>query len=324
MKKVLFLLTVSFLFFSCKKQWTGEHITLTLADIQPQGYPTVIGCQEFANLVNERSQGKIIIQVQTDAPNESDLIEYVHSGKLDFARVSTGPLSNRYPDFQVFSIPFIFRDGSHFWNVMNGPIGTNMLNDLWNYGFVGLNYYESGARSFYFTKPISHIDEFKGVRIRVQNNPMMILFVKALGAVPYPIEYTDVYAAFANNAIQGAENNIPSYWAGKHAEMARYYLLDNHTRIPDILIGSKKTFQALSEEDAALIKKAAQDSVAVQRLAWEEYELAATRAISKQGTVFLAPQKYKNDLQMSSLTAILLNQLNSNYQMLFEEIQHTK
>lgn len=290
LKKIggMFCILLPALFFSCKKQPVTDRIVLNLADVHPQDYPTVIGCQEFGALVYARTNGHIVINVQTNVESEKEIVERVRSGKLDFGRVSGTLLADFSPSFRVLSTPYLFRDSNHFWTTLNSAIGKQILASLMQAGFVGLCYYESGARSFYFTKPLGNYEEFAGLKIRVQNNADMVAFVRDLGAVPYPIEYADVYPALTNGAVVGAENNIPSYWSAKHYQIARYYLLDEHTRVPDVLMCSERTFMQLSPQDRELLQKAATDSVLVQRVAWEEYERTATRAISKGGTVFHA------------------------------------
>mgnify|MGYP002624436640 FL=1 len=325
MKRLLFISVLfASLFTSCKKQWTGEHITLNLADVHPQGFPTVIGCQDFANSVYERSHGRIIINVQTEAFSETTLVESVRAGKLDFARVSGGLLADVDADFRVLNIPFLFRDAGHFWKVLNSEIGQHILDGLWSYGFAGLCYYESGARSFYANTPVYTLDDLRHLKIRIQNNSLMLNFITALGATPYPIEYNDVFPAFTNNAIQAAENNIPSYWSARHYQVARYYFADQHTRIPDLIIASKKMLATLSAEDIALIKKAAADSVHAQRLAWEEYELNATRSLTKEGIYIITPHFLKDSAATRQISEALAKSLPYPQQQLFEEIRHTK
>ena len=324
MRKLFFLFLSLFLLASCKRRYTGERLGLTVGDIHSENYPTVIGCKEFAGLVYERSGGRIVVNVQTDVGSELALLEHVHSGKMDFARVSGVMLGDTCEEFRVLSMPYLFRDSGHFWNVLNGDIGRRLLAGLEEHGYIGLCYYESGARSFYFTRPVGNYEELQGMKIRVQNNSMMVDFVRAIGAIPYPIEYEDVYAALANGAIVGAENNVPSYWVENHHVLARYYLLDEHMRIPEVLLGSKKVLSVLDAADMSLLVKAAADSVPVQRLAWEEDEREANRAIAKEGTIFLAHDMAKSADKLKAAQRLLDAQLSEEERQIINEIRATK
>lgn len=280
MKKLFILLVlVSVVFTPMFAQGDGEAkgdetIVLRLADNQPIGYPTVIGDEKFAELVEEYTNGKIKVEVYPQATlgDEKSCIEQVQFGGIDFTRVSISPLSSFNPLLDALQMPYLYRSPEHMWKVLNGEIGEYFLKSMEDNGFVGLTYFDSGARSFYNTKkPIYDVADLKGMKIRVQESELMMGLVKALGAVPTPMSYGDVYSALQTGVIDGAENNWPSYDSSSHYEVAKYYSIDQHTRVPEMLVASKTTMDKLSKEHQDIIKKAAKEAQATQIQAWADY-----------------------------------------------------
>ncbi|MBN2861049.1 MAG: TRAP transporter substrate-binding protein [Sphaerochaetaceae bacterium] len=265
---------------------SNEPIVLRLADNQPEGYPTVIGDLEFARLVQERSNGRIRIEVYHGGQlgDEKSAIEQVQFGGIDFTRVSISPLSNFNPALNALQMPYLYRNSDHMWKVLNGEIGEHFLNSLTESGFVGLSWQDSGARNFYNSvKPIYTVDDLKGMKIRVQESTLMMGMVSALGAVPTPMPYGDVYSALQTKVIEGAENNWPSYDTSSHFEVAKYYSIDEHTRVPEIIIASKISMDKLSKADQDLIKQAAKDSTPVQVAAWAAKEKVSEDKVRAAG-----------------------------------------
>ena len=265
-----------------------KPIVLRLADNQPDGYPTVIGDLEFARLVEERSNGRIKVEVYNNGQlgDEKSAIEQVQFGGIDFTRVSISPLSNFNPLLNALQMPYLYRDADHMWTVLNGEIGEYFLDSMVDSGFVGLVYYDSGARNFYNSvKPIYTVADLRGMKIRVQESTLMMGLVSALGAVPTPLPYGDVYSALQTRVIDGAENNWPSYDTSSHYEVAKYYSIDEHTRVPEMIIASKITMDKLSEADQELIKQAARDSAPVQIQAWADFEKKSEEKVVAAGSM---------------------------------------
>jgi len=265
---------------------TDKRITLRLADNQPDDYPTVQGCKEFARLVKERTNGRITIEVYPSAQlgDAKSAIEQVQFGGIDFTRTSISPMASFSPELDVLQMPYLYRDAEHYWNVLNGEIGEHFLKSVEKDGFVGLVYIDAGARSFYNTRrPIYSVADMKGMKIRVQESALMVNMIKALGAVPTVIAYGDVYSALQTGVIDGAENNWPSYASSAHFEVARYFSIDEHTRVPEMIIASKITMDKLSAEDQAIIKQAARDSQAFEIAAWAEYEKKSEARVREAG-----------------------------------------
>lgn len=252
----------------------AEPIVLRLADNQPIGYPTVLGDNKFAELVNEYSNGRIKVEVypQAQLGDEKSCIEQVQFGGIDFTRVSISPLASFNTDLNSLQMPYLYRDEAHLWKVLNGEIGQHFLDSMEDSGFVGLCYFDSGARSFYNTKkPIYSVADLKGLKIRVQESDLMMGLVSSLGAIPTPMSYGDVYSALQTGVIDGAENNWPSYDTSSHFEVAPFYSIDQHTRVPEMILASKITLDKLSDEDVALIKRAGKDCEQTEIQAWADF-----------------------------------------------------
>ncbi|AEV29236.1 tripartite ATP-independent periplasmic transporter solute receptor, DctP family [Sphaerochaeta pleomorpha str. Grapes] len=263
-----------------------KNITMRLADNQPDGYPTVVGCKEFARLVKERTNGRITIEVYPSAQlgDAKSVIEQLQFGGIDFTRTSISPLASFSPELDILQMPYLYRDANHYWNVLNGEIGEYFLKSVEKDGFLGLVYVDAGSRSFYNTKkPIYTVADLKGMKIRVQESSLMMGMIKSLGAVPTALAYGDVYSALQTGVIDGAENNWPSYATSAHFEVAKFYSIDQHTRVPEMIVASKINMDKLSTDDQALIKKAAMDSQAVEIAAWAEFEKTSEAKVRAAG-----------------------------------------
>jgi tripartite ATP-independent transporter DctP family solute receptor len=267
---------------------SGEQIVLRLAETHGADYPTTKGDYEFARLVEERSNGRIKIEVYPGSQlgEERAVIEQVQFGAIDFTRVSISPLAGFSPALNALQMPYLYRNPEHMWKVLKSDIGNEFLTSLEPAGFVGLSWFDSGARSFYNSqREITSVEDLKGLKIRVQESALMVGLVEALGAVATPMPFGEVYSALQTGVIDGAENNWPSYYSTSHYEVAAYYTLDEHTRVPEITIASKMTMDKLSAEDQELIRQAAKDSMDFQIAAWAAYEKEAEEAIRTNGNV---------------------------------------
>jgi tripartite ATP-independent transporter DctP family solute receptor len=258
---------------------------MKLAETHPQDYPTTKGNYEFAKLVKERTNGRIIIEVyhSKQLGEEKAVIEQVQLGAIDITRVSISPVSAFVRDLDAFQLPYLYRDGAHLWKVLNGAIGEDIFRKLEPSNFVGLGWFEAGSRNFYTKKQVKTVGDLKGVKIRVQQAPLMVGMVEALGAIATPMAFGEVYSALQTGVIDGAENNWPSYLSTSHYEVAKFLITDEHTRVPEVIIASKKVFDKLSKEDLAIIKKAAKDAVPYQIKLWNDFEKMAEKTVRDKG-----------------------------------------
>ncbi|MFZ3109582.1 MAG: TRAP transporter substrate-binding protein [Rectinemataceae bacterium] len=264
-----------------------KTIVLRLAETHPKGYPTELGDEEFARLVKERSNGRIVIEVYPGSQlgQEKAVIEQVQFGAIDITRVSVSPVAAFVPKLNAFQMPYLYRDEAHMWNVLNGDIGKDLLASLEPFGFIGLGWFEGGSRNFYNSKrPVKTPADLKGLKIRVQESELMMGLVSAFGAVPTPMAYGEVYSALQTGVVDGAENNWASYFSTSHYEVAKYFTLDEHTRVPEIIIGSKISLGRLSKADQDLIRQAAADAVNFQRSEWAKYEQISIDKVKAGGS----------------------------------------
>lgn len=301
-----------------------KEIVLRLAENQPADYPTTLGDKEFAKLVEERTNGRIKIEVYHSAQlgQEKAVIEQVQFGAIDFARVSISPLAEFSKSLNALQLPYLYRNAAHMWKVLEGPIGDEFLNSMTGAKLVGLCWYDSGARSFYNSKrEIKSPADLKGMKIRVQESKLMMGLVSALGATPVPMAFGEVYSALQTGVIDGAENNWPSYLTTSHYEVAKYFTLDEHTRVPEMIIASKMTLDKLSKEDVDIITKAAKDSVKIQKESWAKKEKEAEDKIRAAGNKITV---LENNEEFQKAVAPLYEEFGKDYKDVIKKIQDTK
>lgn len=268
------------------KQEEVETIVFRLAENQPEDYPTTIGDKEFARLVEERTDGRYKIEVYAGGQlgDERSVIEQIQLGSIDFARVNASPLTEFSKDIGVLSLPYLFDNEEHMWNVLNGEVGDELLATLESSNMIGLAFYDSGKRSFYNSvRPVNGPEDLKGLKIRTQQSQMVIDLVESLGASATPMPFGEVYSGIQTGVIDGAENNFPSYYTTSHYEVANYYTLNAHSTVPEVLMGSSSTWNKLSEEDKQIFREAAKESVQVQREAWKELVDKSRKTIEENG-----------------------------------------
>ncbi len=262
-----------------------QQMVLKLGETHPPDYPTTMGDKKFAELVTERTKGRIKVEVYPSSQlgEEKAVIEQVQLGAIAFTRVSSAPMAEFNKPLGVFSLPYIFDNTDHMWKFLNGPDGQKMLDGLAASKFIGLCYYDPGARSFYSTKPIKELADMKGLKIRVQQNKINMDLMQAIGASATPMPYGQVFSALQTGVIDGAENNFPSYLTANHYQVAKYYLVDQHQMVPEVLVMSKVVWDKLSDEDKKIIKQAAADSVKTQRELWTKFEKEAEDKVKAAG-----------------------------------------
>ncbi len=293
-KLLIFVLVVVMVVGIFAMEKKGGVIILKASDDHHKGYSTVEGLYLMAKLVEDWTNGRIKIEVYPGAVlgGEKETLEQTQMGVIDINRVSVAPLSAIYPKFSVFALPYIFKSREHMWKVLESDIGQGMLHELKKVGLIGLAYMDSGARSFYTReKPILSPDDLKGLKIRTQKSPVMMDMVKAMGGNPVPMAFEEVYSALQTGVIDGAENNPPSYYETHHFEVAKYYSLDGHAMVPEILVMSLRTWNALSEQDRKIIQMAAIAAQELQRRLWLKDEQIALQKVKESGCKIYHPDK---------------------------------
>jgi tripartite ATP-independent transporter DctP family solute receptor len=256
------------------------------ADTQIEEYPTVQALLFMGRLIAEKTGGRDQIRVfhSRQLGEEKETIEQTRVGAIDLNRINVALIGSFVPAMNVLAMPFLFRSIEHLHKVLDGPIGNEILGSFEPYGFVGLTFYDSGARSIYNRlRPVRSMDDLRGLRIRVQQSRLMSDMIRALGAEPVELPYGQVLTGLATKLIDGAENNWPSYVTTDHYKFAGYIILTEHTVSPEVLVMSLKAWQSLSGDERIIFREAAQQSNVFMREKWKDLEARSRRQAEAAG-----------------------------------------
>ncbi len=287
-----------------KSKGTPEYV-FTYAENQTSDYPTTQAARYFAGLVNDKTEGRIEIRVYPGAElgDEVSTMEQMKYGGIDFARGSLSSLAGYSPESVVLQMPYLYQNADHMWRVLDGEIGAEIMSSFQGSGLKAMAWFDAGVRNFYtIDKPISSLEDMRGLEIRVQDSSLAKDMVRALGATPVPIVYEDVGDALQTHEVDGAENNWSSYEAMKHDAYARYYSLDEHMRIPELLIMSEVTWEKLPAEDRDIILKCAVEAGEYERKLWKMREDSSRQKCIKSGTIEISlsdreKQRFRNEMK---------------------------
>jgi tripartite ATP-independent transporter DctP family solute receptor len=258
-----------------------QKIVLKASDVHPAGYPTVVAVENIGKKLQQATNGRLSIQMYAamQLGGEKEAIEQAQVGAIQFARVSVGALGPVVDDLNVFNLPYVFRNTEHAQHVIDGSIGKELLDKVTNNpkaGLVALCWMDAGARSFYNTKkPVKTIADLKGMKLRVMGNPIFVDMANSMGGNGVSMGYDQVFAALQTGVVDGAENNTPSFVFDNHFQVAKFYTIDEHLIVPEVLVFSKKTWDILSKDDQALLTKLAREAQFEERKLWDIYEKAA-------------------------------------------------
>jgi len=288
----LILLIFSFLFTSCQESENvkiirlGHGLSTTHSVHQAMVY--------MDSVLRVKSNGKMKIQIYPSEQlgTERQCLELLQIGSLDMTKVSTGSLENFSPNIKVFGLPFLFRDRQHSYSVLDGPIGRDLLSGTEKYWLKGLAYYDAGARSFYTKeKKINSPEDLDGLKIRVMESKTAFDMVKALGGSPTPISFGELYTSLQQGVVDGAENNPPSFYLSRHYEVCKYYTLDEHTILPDVLLMSTHIWDSFSDKERGWLSQAVKESITEQRKLWAKSEKQSLDAVKEAGVEIIIPDK---------------------------------
>lgn len=292
MKKVLSLVLALVLVFALTSMANAE-LVLKLSEVHAEDYPTGLADQEFARLVEEKTEGRVKVDCHFNGTlydKEAAAIEALQDGEIGFARVSASPVGTFVPEINALILPYLYKNGEHMWAVLNGDIGQTILKNIEasGQGLVGLCYYDAGSRCFYCTKKFTTVAEMAGLKFRMQDNPMMLDMVAALGAQGVAgIGSNEVYNAIKTGVVDGAENNYPTYQNMGDYEAAPYYILDQHTRVPEILLASAEAKEQVGEADWALIMECAAATQQYEIDEWAKKEESSKKIVVDGGSTIV-------------------------------------
>ena len=264
------------------------------ADIHPDGYPTVEAVKFMGERLKQLTNGRHSIRVFNNSAlgNEKDTIEQTKIGALAMTRVNIAPMNNICPETQVPTMPFLFRSKEHMRKVLDGPVGEEILAACAPQGFVGLAYYDSGARNLYTArKPVRGLADAKGMKVRVQQSDLWVALLEAMGANATPMPFGEVYTALKTGLVDGAENNYPSYESSRHFEVAKFYSVTEHSMAPEMLLFSKRVWDTLGPDDQKAVRQAARESVPYMRKLWDEREEKSLAAVKSGGAEIIQVDK---------------------------------
>lgn len=285
-------LLVAFCLAACSSSDGAK--TLKLAHGLPTGHPVHEGIMRMAELTAGKSGGRLKIEVYPSQQlgTERECLELLQIGSLSMTKVSSAVLENFAPKMKVLGLPYLFRSREHAYKVFDGPVGRELLLESEKYWLRGLTYLDAGQRSFYTkNRPLYGPDGLRGLKIRVQESPVAMGLVRSLGAAPTPISWGELYTALQQGIVDGAENNPPSFYTSRHYEVCRYYCLNEHTAVPDVLLISTLAWKRLTPREQQWLQEAADEATVFQRKLWQESEEEALEAVQKAGVEVIRPDK---------------------------------
>jgi len=264
----------------------GKVTVLKLAHTLDTKHPVHAGMEYMKERLEEISGGKASIEIYPSGMlgSETQCIEQLQNGVLAMTKTSASPMEGFIPEMGVFSLPYVFRNSEHYWNVLDSKLGRDLLLKGESKRLRGLCYFDAGSRNFYTKeKMVKSPADLAGLKIRVMNSKTAIEMVKALGGAPTPIAWGELYTALQQGVVDGAENNPPSYYTNRHHEVCKYFSMDGHTRIPDMLIISSKVWKTLSSQEQQWLQQASDDASQFQRKLWAEKTKEALESAQKEG-----------------------------------------
>jgi len=276
-----------------EKGESEPEVVLKLAHSLDITHPVHKAMVYMAERVKEKSSGRMKVEIfpNEQLGNEKESIESLQLGYLAMTKTSTAVMEGFVPRMKVFGIPYLFRDAEHCWKVLKGPLGRELLLAGESKRLRGLCYYDAGARSFYAKKEIHSPADLKGLKIRVQNSIMSMKMVEAMGGSPTPIPWGELYTALDQGVVDAAENNPPSFRTSRHYEVCKYYILDEHTMLPDMLVISTRVWDSLTPQFQQILQEAVDESVEYDRKIWAEAEEADMKIVQDAGVKIIRPDK---------------------------------
>ncbi len=268
-------------------------VKMKLSHNQGATHPVHQSMQFFAERAKELSNGDLQIRIYPDASlgDQKDSLEQVQNGSIALAKSNAAELEAFHKAYGAFNYPYIFNDREHYYKVLLSDIGKEILNSSKDKGFIGIAYYDGGARSFYAKKAINTPADLKGMKVRVQPSPTAIEMVTVMGANPTPLSFGELYTALQQGVVDAAENNPTALTLNRHGEVAKFYSMDEHTMVPDVLVISTKVWDKLSDENKKALTQAAEESTLKMKELWAASEKAEVEKAEKMGVTMVKVDK---------------------------------
>jgi tripartite ATP-independent transporter DctP family solute receptor len=248
----------------------------------------------MADDLARRSDGRMRLEVHASGQlgNSREALELLQVGSVDLTVASAASVESFVPTYRVFGLPYLFRDRPHRMAFFASRTGRELLRAGTAQRLRGLAYFDSGSRSFYTKDAVVDApDDLRGRKVRVMNSPMAIATVRALGGSPTPIAWGELYTALQQGVVDAAENNPPSLVTSRHYEIARYYSLDEHTSIPDLLLVGEASWRRLGPRERQWLEASAAAAAGHQHRLWREAVAEAMRTLEDEGVTVHRPDK---------------------------------
>jgi len=264
---------------------TGQTI-FSAVDVHPGDFPTVTAVKWIGEELGRLTDGRLGIRQFPSGQlgNEDDSIGLARFQAVDMCRVAVAALNNAFPETRLLALPYVFRSVPHVRAVVDGDIGTELLNVFEGRGLVGLAYYDAAPRCFYNVRhPVTEPGQLRGLKMRAPQSDIFLDSIRAMGANPTPLTFGAVFSSLQTHLIDGAENNWPAYQSSRQFEVAQFWSQTEHSFSPDALLMSKASFDALTPADRELVRDVARRSVQVMRVDWDKREADARAAVIAAG-----------------------------------------
>ena len=321
--KVIVLAIVLLSMFSCKEHESIK--TLSFAHNLPTSHPVHKGVLVFKKHLETVSNGKMTLKIYANGQlgSEREVLELLQIGSISMTKVSAAAMSNFVPEYRVLGIPYLFRDKNHLYKVLEGEIGEQLLQNGTDSWLRGLCFYDAGSRSFYTkSKFIKEPKDLDGMKIRVMSDKMSVAMVESLGGAPTPMSFGELYTALQQGVVDGAENNAPSFVTSRHFEICKYYSLDAHSYVPDVVLIGTKFLNRLSSQEQQWVFKAARQSAQNQKQYWKDSEDKSMDILKKSGVDFFKPNKTVFASKTKNIKAEFIK--NKEMKVLVEAIENVK
>ncbi len=315
-----FLLITVFSLSSCQSSTAVKELRLAHGlDIT---HPVHQGMVYMAEQLVEISNGEMRIQLYPSGQlgSERECLELLQVGSLDMTKVSAAVMENFAPVYQVLSLPYIFKSRKHAYQVLDGEVGRYLLDQGSNYRLRGLCFYDAGSRSFYTKdKPVSSPNDLEGLKIRVQRSKTAVEMMNNLGGSPTPIPWGELYTALQQGVVDGAENNPPSFYFSRHFEICKYYAINEHTTVPDVLLIGTSTWKRLDDQQRSWLKEAARRSAEHQRKLWQASEEDCLNKMMAEGVKVTYPEKTSFASKVEKMRSVYKDQ--DEFRKVIEQIE---
>lgn len=292
LKTSIALFAMLFVLSGCKQQ--DDTVVLRIGhalDEQHSVHKAMAYMGERLALYSDNKM-QIVLYPSAQLGSEREMLELLQIGSLAMTKVSAAAIEGFVPEMKIYGVPYLFKDNDHRWAVLQGDVGKRILESVDKAHLKGMGYYDAGSRSFYTTEQRVEVPpDLQGQKIRVMQSPSAVSMVNTMGGTATPISFGELYSALQQGVVDGAENNPPSFFLSRHYEISKYYVLDEHTAVPDVIVASKHIFDNLTEQQQQWLQQAFDDSVKLQKTLWKELEERSLEEVKKAGVEVIYPDK---------------------------------